>query len=330
MENKTTIQGAQNVSVNNKTIIQKTQNLPVAILPTMVGAATLSNVFSGMGYPLIRHITMIVSFFVLIFYIIKMICYTKTCLNEYSNVVPASLYAGFTMIVMILGSYFFEYSPALGKILWVSGLCIHAVHILIFTYRNVLKGVKADTFVPSWFVTYNGILVSAVIGGPMKEPLICRIIAIYGIAVFCIIIPFMIMRIIKKPIVGPVLHTRAIVMAPSSLCIVAYFNFFENPNQFIVYFLYAAVFASLIFIIYNIPKFFSVPFNPGFAGLTFPMAIGVVASGKMSDYLINNNMLAFGNAVKQIQGIQLYLTTAIIAFVLYNFFIMLKNSFKTA
>lgn len=314
--------------MQSKTLIQRTKNIPVPILPTMVGAATLSNVFSGMGYSMIRHITMIATTVVLIFYIIKIVFHTKACLNEYSNVVPASLYAGFTMIIMILGSYYFEYLPSFGKILWSIGVCIHTVHILIFTYRNVLKGVKIDTFVPSWFVTYNGILVSAVVGIPMKEAFICKIITIYGIAVFCAIIPFMIVRMIKKPIEGAVLHTRAIVMAPSSLCLVGYFNFFENTNQFIVYFLYIAVFLSLIFIIYNIPKFFSVPFAPGFAGLTFPMAIGIVASGKMSDYLINNNMIAFGNAVKQIQGIQIYITTAIIAMVLYNFFILLKKSFQ--
>ena len=199
---------------------------------------------------------------------------------------------------------------------------------MIFTYRNVIKGVKLDTFVPSWFVTYNGILVSAVIGIPMKEPFICKIIAIYGIAVFAVIIPFMVWRLIKKSVDGPMLHTRAIVMEPSSLSLVSYLNFFEKPNTIVVYLLYIAVFLSLIFIIYNLPKFFSVPFTPAFAGLTFPMAIGVVASGKMSGYLLNNGMIEFGNFVKQIQGMQIYFTTAIIGMVLFNFFIMFKNSFK--
>lgn len=316
--------------MENKNLIERIENIPVPILPTLVGAATLSNVFSGMDYPFIRNLTMIVSNIILIFYIVKMLIYPKTCIKEYSNVVPSSLYAGFSMIIMILGSYYFEFNPIIGKIIWSIGLIIHTVHILVFTYRNVLKGVKIDTFVPSWFVTYNGILVSAVVGLPMKEPFICKIVTIYGIIVFTVIIPFMIWRIVKKPIEGQLLHTKAIVMAPSSLCIVGYLNFFENPNKIIVYLLYLAVFLSLIFIIYNIPKFFSVPFYPGFAGLTFPMAIGIVASGKMSAYLINNNMLNFGNIIKQIQGIQIYITTAIIAMVLYNFFMMFIKGMKKA
>ena len=79
-----------------------------------------------------------------------MIVYPKTCLKEYSNTVPASLYAGFTMITMILGSYFYNLNPLFGKVLWFIGLILHVIHILIFTYRNVIKGVNIQTFVPSY------------------------------------------------------------------------------------------------------------------------------------------------------------------------------------
>jgi len=67
------------------------------------------------------------------------------------------------------------------------------------------------------------------------------------------------------------------------------------------------------------PKFFSYPFSPAFAGLTFPMAIGIVASVKVSGYLAQMGMEHLAGAIRQISGIQLYITTAIIGFVLYNF-----------
>ena len=162
--------------MNNNSLIKKIQNMPVPILPTMVGAATLSNVYSNMGYSWIRHLTMWTAALILIAYIIKVAMYPKTCLKEYSNTVPASLYAGFTMITMILGSYFYDYNNVFVKTLWFIGLSIHAIHIIIFTYRNVVKGVNIDTFLPSWFVTYNGIMVSTVVGGVMNEPTICKIV----------------------------------------------------------------------------------------------------------------------------------------------------------
>ncbi|MDU2491442.1 MAG: TDT family transporter [Clostridium celatum] len=314
--------------MNNKTFLQKIENIPVPILPTMVGALTLSTVYSNMGYTWVRHITSWVAVIVLISYIIKMIVYPKTCLKEYSNTVPASLYAGFTMITMILGGYFYNASPLFGKTLWFAGLILHAIHILIFTYRNVVKGVNMQTFVPSWFVTYNGIMVSTVVGGVMNEPAICKIVVYYGIAVFTIIIPFMLYRLLKHELKEPMYHTQAILLAPSSLCLVSYLNFIQAPNKLVVYYLYFAVICALIFIIIKLPTFFSFIFHPGFAGLTFPMAIGTVASSKMSAYLIGQGYETFGNVINQISGIQIYLTTGIISVVLFKFFMMLVDSYK--
>lgn len=315
--------------MENKSLLKKIKNMPVPILPTMVGAATLSNVYQILGYTWIRHITMVCATIILIAYVIKITIYFDTCKSEYSNTVPSSLYAGFTMILMILGSYYFDFNKIIGKGLWSIGIILHAVHIVIFTYRNVISGIKKETFVPSWFVTYNGIMVSAVVGIPMNEPFICKAIVYYGIGAFLFIIPFMISRLRKEPIDDALFHTQAILLAPSSLCLVCYLNFIDNPNKIFVYVLYSIIFITLLFILYMLPKFFSYTFTPGFAGLTFPMAIGIVASIKASSYFIkiNNNFL--GYAIKEISGIQIYITTTIIAFVLYKFVHILFKSLKT-
>ena len=178
--------------MEKRSLIQKIENMPVPILPTIVGAATLSNVYLTLGYTWIRHLVMISATIILLAYSAKVVKYFSTVKKEYSNTVPASLYAGFTMITMILGSYYFEYNQTIGKSIWFIGLILHALHIIVFTYRNVIKGVNMDTFLPSWFVTYNGIMVSTVVGGVMNEPLICKIVVYYGIGVFALIIPFMV------------------------------------------------------------------------------------------------------------------------------------------
>ena len=66
----------------------------------------------------------------------------------------------------------------------------------------------------------------------------------------------------------------------------------------------------------------------GFAGLTFPMAIGTVASSKMSAYLIGQGYEILGNIINQISGIQIYITTGIISVVLFKFFMLLVDSYK--
>lgn len=302
--------------------MDRLERMPVPVLPTFVGALTLSNVLSGMGYTWIRHGTMWAATIILLLYIIKIVKFPKTCLKEYQTVVPCSLYAAFTMITMILGSYYFDYIPALGKGLWAAAICIHAVHILIFTYRNVIAKRDINTFVPSWFVTYNGIMVSCVVGGAMNAAGVLKYIVYYGIAIYFIIVPIMIWRLLKVEVKAPVYHTMAVLLAPCSLCVVSYLNVIPNPNAGLLYVLYGCVLASLLFIILKLPKFFSFPFAPGFAGMTFPMAIGIVASTKMAGYLTGAGQEALAGVVKQISGIQIYLTTMIIGYVLLNFVIM--------
>lgn len=310
--------------------MKRLQHIPVPILPTMVGACTLSNVFLTMGYTWIRHITMLAATLILLAYIGKLVLYPSTCKKEYSNTVPMSLYAGFSMLLMILGSYYMDMNAMLGKGLWLLGIVIHAIHILIFAWCNVAHGVKMDTFVPSWFVTANGIMVSVVVGTAMKEPLISKIIVYYGIIIFTVLIPFMIYRLYKYPIKDAFYHTQAIILAPSSLCVVCYLNVIKDPNPIILYYLYACVALSLLFIIIKLPSFFSFTFTPAYAGLTFPMAIGCVATSKFAAYISTQGMQEFGSVLKEIGGIQIYLTTGIIAYVLIQFMIMLKKSIHTA
>lgn len=306
----------------SKSFMKRLENLPVPILPTLVGALTLSNVFQSLSFPWIRHGSMWIATGIWILYLVKILKYPKTFKKEYSNTVPSSLYAGFTMIMMILGSYYIQYSQRLGKCLWAVGLALHTIHLIIFTYRNVIKNFNKDTFVPSWFVSYNGIMVSVVTSGAMNEPLVTKIITYYGIGIYLLILPFMIYRLITVEIGPSVYHTQAILLAPCSLCLVSYLTAIENPNTYLVGFLYAAVICSLAFLIYKTPKFFSMDFTPAYAGMTFPMAIGIVASTQASNFAGNLGYEQLSIIIKQISGIQIYLTTTIIGYVLIQFSIM--------
>ncbi len=302
--------------------MERIKRLPVPILPTFVGVATLGNVYNGFNHPFIRHLSMYLAGFVLLLYIIKIIKYPSVIKDEYGVVIPASLYAGFTMITMILGSYIFEYNPQIGKVIWFAGLIIHAIHILVFTYKNVIKKRSIDTFVPTWFVTYNGIMVSCVVGGAMNESQILTYVTYYGIGIYLLLIGLLIYRLIKFEIKKPMLQTTAVVLAPCSLCVVSYLNVINTPNHMVVYFLYACVLASLTFVIVMLPKYFSHDFHPGFAALTFPMAIGVVASTKMTSFLTNIGNTQLAGYTSALSSLQLYLTTMIIGYVVLQFVIM--------
>lgn len=306
-------------------IIERAERLPVGVIATAVGAATLSNAYVVFGLTFLRHIFMWIAFIVLILSILKLTIHNKTFRAEYQNTVPASLYGTFSMLLMIVGSYLLPYSQIIGKGLWLIGVSFHTILILIFTYRNVIKNFVKDTFVPSWFVTYNGVMVAVVVSGGMNEPLITKIITYYGLGIFFLIVPFMVYRLATHPVKELIQHTKAVIIAPSSLCLVSVLTVIPNASPYLIGILYLIILLSLLFFAINIPDFFSVPFHPGFAGMTFPMAIGTVASLRLAAYLGNNNLLELQNIVKNIAGIQLYVTTVIIGVVFYNF---LKKVFK--
>lgn len=85
---------------------ERLKNMPIPVVATMLSAATLSNVYQSLGFDWVRHLSMWASTLVLLFYIAKIIIHPSTVKGEYSNTVPASLYAGITMVTMILCSYY--------------------------------------------------------------------------------------------------------------------------------------------------------------------------------------------------------------------------------
>ena len=304
-------------------MFERLKKLPVPVLPTFVGALTLSNVYGGMGYTWFRYTMMAVATVVVLIYIVKIIRHPAICRDEYLLTVPSSLYAGFTMCLMILGSFYYEIGLGFGKIIWLVAIVIHAVHICVFTMRNILLTRNIHTTVPSWFVTYNGIMVSCVTGGAMNMRPMLQIITIYGILIYAVLIPVMIFRLITVPVKPAVYHTMPVVLAPCSLCVVSLINTFDEPNQMLLYLMYFCVLVSLLFIIIKLPDFFSFDFVPGFAGLTFPMAIGIVATNKMSGYLAAHGMEGASAALAQLSGFQIFLTSMLVGYVLLNFARML-------
>ncbi|MCL2559348.1 MAG: TDT family transporter [Turicibacter sp.] len=311
-----------------KKVIKKIAGLPVGVIGTMVGLATLSNVYATIGFQSVRYVTMILGIFVLIVALIKLTAYKEIFLQEYRDVVPASLYATFTMLLMIIGSFVHGFQDGIGRGLWLIAVVLHVTHILIFTYRNVIKGIKLDTFVPSWFVTYAGVLVAVVLGVPKGMPGILTALMYYAFGMYALLFPLMIYRVIKHPIPSQFEMTKVILLAPTSLLLVGYLNAFAPINQPLLFAIYAILFATIIYVSCQLPSFLGKPFNVGHAALTFPTAIALVATFRMADYLTANGFEAAGQWVGHFFGIQLWVTTAIIAYVGYGFFKMFTDSFK--
>jgi len=303
--------------------MDRLERIPVPAIATFLALLTLSNVYGGLGFVWFRYLVMACGTVFIICYILKIIMFPKTVWNEYSQVIPCSLYAALTMCMMILGSFYLEIGtnfsiPALqiiGKAVWYFAVAVHTVHLIRFIIMNMFLHRNVMTTMPSWFVTLNGYMVACVTGGAMNAKPILTVITIYGCIIYVIMLPIMIWRLMKVEIKAPTYHTMAILLAPCSLCVVSLINVYGKPNSLLLGFMYLCVVCTLIFIIIKLPDFFSYKFYPGYAGLTFPMAIGIVATQKMAGYLAETGS-GLAEAVGQLAGLQIFLTSGLVFYVL--------------
>ncbi|MBE6005822.1 MAG: TDT family transporter [Sarcina sp.] len=308
--------------------MERLERIPVPVIATFLSLLTLGNVYGGLGFVWLRYLIMACGTIFMICYILKIVMFFGTFKKEYDQTIPSSLYGAFSMVLMVLGSFYLEMGLGFGRIIWLIAVGIHCVHIVVFTIRhtfgNVLTKKDFINMMPSWFVTYNGWMVACVTGGKMNVAPILKVITIYGCIIYLILVPFMLWRLMKVEIRDAAYHTMAVLLAPCSLCVVSLINVYGTPNPALLTLMYCCVLASLAFIIIKLPDFFSFKFYPGYAGLTFPMAIGVVASQKMAGWLndVAGNA-ALGNAVTQLVGLQIFLTTMLVGYVMLMFCRML-------
>ena len=300
-------------------MIERLKRMPVPAIATCLSALTLANVYGGLGFVWVRWLVMACGSLLILAFIAKMILYKDVCLREYTEVIPSSLYGAFSMCLMILGSFYYEMGFGPGKIIWGIGVAVHCGQIIVFTIKhtfgNVLFKRNFIPMMPSWYVTYNGWMVACVTGGAMNAGPVLKVITIYGCIIYVLLLPFMIWRLLTVEVKAAAYHTMAVLLAPCSLCVASLINVYGTPNEMLLAFMYVCVLASLAFIIIKLPDFFSYAFYPGFAGLTFPMAIGVVASQKMAGYLTEHGKEALGNACMQLTGFQIWITSMLVGYV---------------
>ena len=305
--------------IESVSFMQKLKALPLGILPTMMGLASISTAWLRMGFPLIWHISMIAAVLIWILYIVKLVCHFKACACEYQNTVTASMYSATGILLIIITPWLAQWFFTFAQILHYTGVALLLTLALYFTYRHVRVGINPNTFLPTWFVTYVGPMISNVVGVPLFIPVVPMVILIYGITLYFVLLILLLPRLRRHPIPEAAVHSRTVMIAPAGLVLIGYLNVMPNPHLVLAALFYLMMFTSLIYVVCNTPKFFVLPFFPGYAALTFPMAAGTLASFRMSDFLLELGHLNFSAALFQLAGIQMYVTTGIITFVIFNF-----------
>lgn len=309
--------------VNKQNII----NLPVAIAGISLGFSTIASVWEFLGCALIRHFAIIFASICIGLLLMKLLLDPKKVISELKHPVTGSFYFTTTMTLMTISNYLSKYNLILAKCIWLSTIFLHIIMFIIF-FVFMRKNFKFEQVVPSWFIPAVGICVSVVTGNPMGFDGLMKIIFYYSFTWLLILVPILIYRVkfYKAEIPSQIKMTLAIFAAPSNLCLAGYLGVFK-PSNIILMVLVPISYILTLYVYTLLPKFLRQPFTLGFASLTFPLAIGVVATQRYTTYLTNIGskwMWIF----TQIFFLQLIAATSVIGYVVYKTLEMLVESFR--
>lgn len=297
------------------------RNLPVGLAGTALGLCTLSNGYNVIGLGWVRILAMLIGMVVWFVAANKIFFHFDKVKAEYTeNTVTATLYATFVMLTLVESSFIVQYIPLLGKGLWLIGIVAQSTLIVLLFKCHIFKKRNLDVILPSWYVTLLGLLVSTAIGTEMGFPTLQKIIVIYGFLMYFSTIGFVAYRLFKKDLPAPARFTKTILLAPISLVIVGYINVFENKNETIVTILMIIFAITMIYVLMQTKKFMEGGWAPGYAALTFPHAIAIISTLKLSTFYTDIHP-TLSSSLYQIAGIQIFFTTAVILFTLYSFVI---------
>lgn len=306
--------------------------LPLPAVPTALGLLVLSGYYDALGFPLVHAVAALAAAAVALAYCLKIALHLRSVVAaEYANPMLAALYPTLPMLVMALCAYGASMLPGAWtafEVVFFAMLAVLFVHVAVFFVRFFVKRFEWKTFMPSWYVTTNGVMVSTVAGMAfMPEPLAAGIV-VWGIGIYLAVTPFMLWRMGRCEVAEAAMHSQAIMLGPCSMCLVSYVNAFAEPSLPVVAALFACVVVSLGYVVAKLPKFFSVTFHPGYAGMTFPMAVGLLATDRFASAFAAAGYADIAWAAQQLAGVQLLMATAIIAVVAARFLGLLWASVK--
>ena len=265
-----------------KEAINKLREMPVALTGLALGIAGVSGALSNFlgQFPVI--VGDLISLFLVTVIFIKNIFHFNVLKEELSHPTLGSFIPTLDMTVMILGGFISSYSLIIGRAIWFLAILAHVIFCSIFFYHRI-KDFQMHHIVPSWFVPPVGIVVACVAGANMGVSSFTHLIFYIGFALYLIMLPFMLYRVMfVQPIDESRLPTFAIMAAPPSLCLAGYLTVFNTPSEIIIGILLPlAVFMTLL-VYLSFFRILKISFNPSYASLTFPLAIGSTASSILS------------------------------------------------
>ncbi|MGY3765251.1 TDT family transporter [Vagococcus vulneris] len=302
-----------------KTILAKTP-LPIsAVGLSCIGLATLTQPLK-----IIHYLFLILGSLILCGTLLKILFNINNFKQQMQKLPIAATFPTLFMGLSFLSVYIININYLLARFIWLFAVICHAVFIIYFSYRYGKKS-NLSKILPSWFIVYVGIVASGITAPQFGFDRIGKIITVFGIISFIILIILIFQRLRSYPIPKDLQCTFAIMAAPASLNFVGYYANFKPYSLIavicqllIVVILYLVVLSKMWYLI-------KLPFSPAKSGLTFPMVISATAVKKTGIFLgLQHPTLSL--LFSFISFIMILFAACIVLWVLYNYIITIKKN----
>ncbi len=210
--------------------------------------------------------------------------------SDLNSPIILSSFGTFSMSLMLLSTYLYDFFGFYSILLWILGIIIHLIIIIVFTYRFVIRDFNLNDVYGTWWIVYVGISMATITSPVFQIENIGYIFFIIG---FCLMIPSFLLvtyRYLKnKDIPDSNKPFKSIYTALFSILIVAYISSSSSINFSFILILYIGHLLAYLVSIFNLIKSRSIGFYPSFAAFSFPFVI----SAKASEYIlkVNYNMI---------------------------------------
>ncbi|MGL5415617.1 MAG: TDT family transporter [Clostridium sp.] len=298
--------------------LSKLENYPIGICGTVLAFMTISNAWKGFGIDFLKPISVIIAVGALTLMLVRAIMFPRKVAEEIKNPVLGSFYPTIDMALFLIASTIVNFVPHLAKGIWLFAVAFHFIIFLVFFFIRIKEHNFKD-MIPSWFVVWIGMVVGTVASPGMGFDGIAKFLCYFGIFFYVVTWPVMVYRMFwhREKVEDHKMPTIGIMAAPASLCIAGYLTITQTPNMILLSFLAVTSLFNLGLVYTYIIGFIKKGFAPTYAALTFPLAISVVASLKMSKLFVGNMILS--NGFRILGDVEIFIATGVIFYVLFNF-----------
>lgn len=299
------------------------KKVPVPLCGVMLGFAALGNLLQSYGEN-IRYMCGIVSAFLLILVLLKLILFPKMVKEDMQNPIMASISATFPMSLMLLSTYVKPWFGVIAKYIWLFAIGLHIILIVYFTIKFILNFQMVKVFA-SYYIVYVGIVIASVTAPVFEGQSIGTAVFWFGFVALLILLVVVTIRYAKyRKIPEPARPLICIYAAPASLCVAGYVQSVTPKSVQFLLAIYALASILYVFALVKAVSFLKLKFYPSYAAFTFPFVISAIATKQTMACLVNMN-----KPLPILQYVVFIETIIAIVFVLYTFIRFMRFIFST-